>query len=489
MSFFYPQSRYNRSPFYDVTDPSPYLSSSPHHHHRYSAFDPLGLTHPQDDLGNAFHPSLSIPRDPVVREPLTHRHQRYSRPYPVPINPTSYEDAIRAERARRLAEAKMRQQAQSQADEQTEVLVTLPDNRQCVVPLSWAKKMQSKYPNILTNAMIQPHNPPSPPSPPPIGLDHQNDSDHDSDFYILDPTQDPSVPSLAEPSPIPPRQSPISQPPKHSQEEIDSAARLIQQQFKTYQSLKRLDQIESTMHQLRDSFTYPSLLDLTFIESPQKSSRLAPSKLAFNNPVNRAILAFEEGLTQLQIKADAVVSRGNLKIKNWRKRLIKEIDSQLEQLDRFKSEAWNSQKVSHNSLDCSDGEAEQLSTSQPKNADSTNAANKCDDVEMNEEIVNTDNESVASNGCNNDDSAASLPLLSKLEAVQPATRSDENLIIPMTSPPGTSLENVVIPASSAPKSHPNNGSSCIVNPIVTPEGDLVCHAAPHNPDDILVSPI
>ena len=116
--------------------------------------------------------------------------------------------------------------------------------------------------------------------------------------------------------------------------------------------------------------------------APEQADGATPpsTKLTFNHPVNRSIQALEEGLTQLQIKADAILSRGNPKIKTWRKQLIKAIEAQLEQLDRFKTEAWTAQRAAH---------LESL-------AKETRKADECEEVEMNDEIMNTDVESVAS---------------------------------------------------------------------------------------------
>jgi len=376
------------------------------------------------------------------------------------------------------------------------VQVTLPDGRQCVVPISWAKKMQSKYPGILTNSMIRPH---LERSESPVRLDRPlatSDSDQDdSDFYVLDPSQDPSVPVLASESPparLGPRSSPSPKPPQHSPEELDAAARLIQQQFRTYRSMKQLAELESTFEQLKTGFIYPSLLDLKFLDSPEQASSATPSstKLAFNHPVNRTVQAFEEGLAQLQIKADAILSRGNPKVKDWRKRLIKAIEAQLEQLDRFKTEAWTAQRAAH---------LENL-------AKTNHQAEECEDVEMNDEIMNTDVESVSSDRLNVNSGALATPLWSTGEEPQRDKREEEDVIIPVTERASGSLETLVIPASScstapnaAPSappdssaSHPAIQASCLVNPSVSSDGNLICPATKpslSSDDDILVSPV
>ncbi|PLW06207.1 hypothetical protein PCANC_27721 [Puccinia coronata f. sp. avenae] len=547
MSFFYPQQAHSQSPFlhlFDQPRPSFYPTpDDPYHHPRYyhshhphrqstgpfyphhlsypesprenSSIHPLGRHRQQklerdalenypQNLGygyhNSHHPSNHHPLHQLRRQKLnsdaledqsyyTHPSHRAS----FRENSSDYEDSIRRERARRLAEAKMRQLGRSSPDEETKVQVTLPDGRQCVVPISWAQKMQKKYPGILTNAMIRPHLDACPSS---VQIDQplaNSDSDHDSDFYLLDPTQDPSVPVLSSSSPPPYAggQSSSSPPqfPKHTPEEQDAAARLIQQQFRAHRSLVHLAELESTFDKLKTEFTYPSLLDLKFAHAPEQADGATPpsTKLTFNHPVNRSIQALEEGLTQLQIKADAILSRGNPKIKTWRKQLIKAIEAQLEQLDRFKTEAWTAQRAAH---------LESL-------AKETRKADECEEVEMNDEIMNTDVESVASDRLNVDSAALSIPLPAE-DAVQAASRQEDDLIIPVPAPATQSLETLVIPArpfasnpsapgdaSSLPDSHTTTTTSCNVNPLVTSDGSLICPAPPASlaSDDILISPV
>ncbi|KAA1108660.1 hypothetical protein PGT21_020317 [Puccinia graminis f. sp. tritici] len=567
MSFFYPHhhpqqpSGYSpsffdlldrqESPFYTPAEPynsyprRPYSHSQyPHPHpHRQS---PTGLFRPEDLAYNEPYPSPNIhplhqlrqrklDRDALENCPQSlgyhnshplHQLRQHkldrdaletrsncglnpSRRVSLRENPPNYEDSLRTERARRLAEAKMRQlgvgQPKRAEEEEMKVELTLPDGRECIVPISWARKMQRKYPGILTNGMIRPHRTPSP------QLQDQvlgSDSDQGSDFYVLDPTQDPSVPvlgssSLSSPPPAGRRSSPTVRaqppppppPPKHSAEELDAAARLIQQQFRAHRSLKHLAELESTFDKLKSEFVYPALLDLKFVDSPdQSASNATPSstKLTFGHPVNRSVQAFEEGLTQLQIKADAILSRGNPKIKGWRKQLIKAVEAQLDQLERFKSQAWTTQHLAH---------LESLNNNQ-------NNVQSCEDVEMNDEIVNTDVESVAASDHINIDSDAIATPLTNGEVADAAKRSEheDHLIIPAPEVSNKSMETLVIPASSTRAPSPTDDdttasiaqddppvvSSCsILTPSVTNDGDLICPApaASISSDDILVSPV
>ncbi|KAI7965203.1 hypothetical protein MJO29_003301 [Puccinia striiformis f. sp. tritici] len=541
MSFFYPQQRsgYNQSPFFDLFEqqespfcssrPEPY-DSYPRRHHSYSRNPPhrhsAGLFHPQDfaspdpyqttsnvhplhqlrqqkldrdayecyprNLGysNSHHPLHQLRQQKLERDALEDRLNFHHPSHRASLrhNPTDCGESLRAERARRLAEAKMRQLGQTSQEEEMKVELTLPDGRQCVVPISWAKKMQSKYPGILTNSMMRPHFAPSPP-PPSYKLDQPlatDDSDHDSDFFVLDPTQDPAVPDLtssAPPLPAGRRRSASPQPPKHSPEEMEAAACLIQQHFRAHRSMKHLAELDLAFDKVKSEFSYPSLLDLKFIDSPDQSDRSTPTstKLAFNHPVNRSLQAFEEGLTQLQIKADAILSRGNPKIKDWRKKLIIAIEAQLEQLDRFKTEAWTAQHLAH---------LENLARNQKPD--------DCHDVEMNDEVVNTDAESVSSDHLNVECSALATPL-SAAKAIQSAS-CPEDIIIPAPEPGNNAVETLLIPTSStvapsafdpAPPSDTSLvGPSCILKPLVTSDGDLICPApiTSMNSEDILVSP-
>lgn len=252
-----------------------------------------------------------------------------------------HQDALRTERVRRLAEAQKKQRL----NDEIKVQVDMPDGRTCVVPLSWAKKMQARYPSYLTNSMIRPL-PARSPSPP---LEHDEalvadaDSDgHDSNFYVLDPSQDPKIDVL--PTPIGAPEVPPK--PKHSHEEMDAAARLIQHQFRLHRRLHNLSNVEAKFRALVDGFTYPSPLDLKFMETPSETvsgNSLPNTKLAFNHPINCHVQAYEESLLQLQIELDAVVSGGEEKIKSRRRSLVKMVEGELEKLDRFKTEAWRAQ--------------------------------------------------------------------------------------------------------------------------------------------------
>lgn len=517
--------------FFDLFDQPRFDYSLPpdHHHHphhhpsRYSS-----SSHPsQYPLTRPYHPDPSPPLDP---HPLRHHRRRqlernglpqyhprrdsFSRPTPHPL------DSLRAERARRLAEAKSLQEARS--DAQTPVELTLPDGRHCIVPLSWARRIQSKYPTILTNSMIRPLESSQPPSPP-LRLDPAplNDPDPSGDFFLLDPTQDPSIPVLSYPSPptAPARPgSPEPRTPKHSPEERDAAARSIQQRFRTYRSLKSLDELESKFQELKAGFTYPSPLDLTFSNPPSHDvPQPISTKLAFNNPINRPVLAFEESLTLLQIKADAIVSRGNSKVKGWRKRLIKDIDSQLDQLERFKTEAWNTQRQAvlgaSDSIDrpASDDSQSMMVVDDPQSRgapeESTASAKPLVDEMMNVEMMNADAASVSSDHLSVDSVTPATPLKVSELVQRPVDQSDD-LIIPVLQPDRSSSEDLVIPTSTDSKSsrlsdsilqsHPPppetirtpNHSRCVINPLVTDEGDLICAAPPVQPcDDILVSPV
>ncbi|CAH7670452.1 hypothetical protein BY996DRAFT_3183295 [Phakopsora pachyrhizi] len=274
------------------------------------------------------------------------------------FHPVRNQDALRSERANRLSEARRRQKSgrtvAEEVDDDPKVEVDLPDGRTCVVPLSWAKKMQARYPNVLTDSHIRPIIPRStlPPHPiaePEVSLAGEPDqiSDHDSDFYALDPSQAPATHILTPGSPE--AESKKSKKPvqrSYTPAEVDAAARLIQQQFRLHRRLEGIRCLEKRFRDMKSTFNYPSPFELTFQVPPEGASLdKSPSttKLAFNNSINRPVQVFEESLLQLQIDLDGIISGGNEQIKARRKQLIKEVEAELEKLDRFKSEAWLAQ--------------------------------------------------------------------------------------------------------------------------------------------------
>lgn len=325
----------------------PYHQPTPHYPSYYDTYNPEA-----DRLARA----AQLRRQRLERERELEKEAEYQRELSrLQNHPGHYNDALRTERARRLAQAQERHRAQRQpaaaADpSDPQVQVTLPDGRRCVVPLSWAKRMQAKHPSILSDNMITKIRARSPSPPPENDLvlaetDNESES-HDSDFYALDPSQEP-YPHVLRPSTIPVKSSPptFSLPTHRSRNELDEAARVIQKQVRLHLRLKHLKGLQAKFHDLRKEFAQPSLLELQFSDPPTSDSALdLPSKLAFNCPINKPLQMYEEALLKLQIKLDGIVSGGEHKIKMFRKEVVKEVESELERLDRVKIEAWNAQR-------------------------------------------------------------------------------------------------------------------------------------------------
>ncbi|MBW0518518.1 hypothetical protein O181_058233 [Austropuccinia psidii MF-1] len=409
---------------------NPYYQPSSYHPHHYnlvdqSPFDQRYCLQPNQYNSSFINPYSDNWDHQARRADQLHQHRQqrqrelekqaqYERELARLRNqPTAYQDAIRAERARRLAEAKARQRNHQDLQDNIMVDVTLPDGRQSTVPLSWARRMQAKYPDILSDSMIRPHPPPSSSQ---INTTFNNEPDIGSDFYVLDPSQDPSATVIADSSSSPLPQSKLApQPtkpsspkfPNRSPEELDTAARLIQQQFRAHQKLKDLSKLEFKFNELKSGFTCPSPTDLTFLNPPNQSNfNSSPStKLAFNIPANRSVQAYEESLTQLQIQLDAIISGGNEKIKNLRKQLVKQVELELERLDQFKTKAWVTQRDAL--VTQSNHKSSELRTTEPevhamegveltKPIDASPQSAEINHVEDFNEIMNTDTESVAS---------------------------------------------------------------------------------------------
>ncbi|KAH9815517.1 hypothetical protein DFH28DRAFT_1126264 [Melampsora americana] len=341
----------------------PYHQSTPTQHPYPSYYDPYNPE--ADRLARA----AQLRRQRLERERELEQEAKFQRELSrVKHHPTHYNDALRTERARRLAAAQEQHRAQRQTTASTDpsdpqVQVTLPDGRRCVVPLSWAKRMQAKHPSILLDNMITKIRQRSPSPPPEHDLvlaetDDESES-HDSDFYALDRSQEPYPPVLR-PSTVPvePSPPPFSLPTHRSRDELDEAARVIQKHVRLHLRLKHLKALQTKFHDLRKGFIEPSLLEFQFSEPPTPDSALdSPSKLAFNSSVNKPLQMYEEILLKLQIELDGIVSGGEHKIKMFRKKVVQEVESELERLDRLKIEAWNAQREQKIS-EAQQGEAE-----------------------------------------------------------------------------------------------------------------------------------
>jgi hypothetical protein len=111
------------------------------------------------------------------------------------------------------------------------------------------------------------------------------------------------------------------------------------EQVDTSPSRKAVDNVLSNFASLKSNFAFPATLD--FLPPPEGISAPAP-KLAYT-PNNAPLHQYEHLLTGLLTQLDAVESYGDIEVRKARKDAVRQIEQELEDLDRRKLQNWTSQ--------------------------------------------------------------------------------------------------------------------------------------------------
>lgn len=101
------------------------------------------------------------------------------------------------------------------------------------------------------------------------------------------------------------------------------------------QRLRALGKVRTAFEVQRGHFTLPASLDF---DDPKSQEREQPI-LAYT-PNNRPLQAYEESLLRLLTDLDDVPSSGLEKVKSTRKALAKDIQTELNRVDSYKTELW-----------------------------------------------------------------------------------------------------------------------------------------------------
>lgn len=96
-------------------------------------------------------------------------------------------------------------------------------------------------------------------------------------------------------------------------------------------SILSIDKIESSFHELRDSFTFPSLLD--FVATVTQQGGENGLELAFT-PTNTPLRAYEHSLNGLLEQLDEVESEGDESVRGRRREAVREVEMELERIER-----------------------------------------------------------------------------------------------------------------------------------------------------------
>ncbi|GAA5930188.1 hypothetical protein JCM1841_000488 [Sporobolomyces salmonicolor] len=103
-------------------------------------------------------------------------------------------------------------------------------------------------------------------------------------------------------------------------------------------ALSQLSSLSSTLSSLAQSFQVPR--SLTF----QPTATSANPKLAYTSN-NAPFHAYDERLTRLLTELDGVDSGGDPEIRAQRKRLVQEVEKELERLDALRRREWERQQA------------------------------------------------------------------------------------------------------------------------------------------------
>lgn len=147
-------------------------------------------------------------------------------------------------------------------------------------------------------------------------------------------------------------------------------------------ALSTLSDISSELDLVRQSFDFPSAL--SFAPSPSSTSDSTPALLF--NKTNSGYHAQTHKLLQLLLAADAITSNGNKDIRRKRKEVVREVEREIEGLEKRRDEVWEDVKAKRES-----GEIEEI-----EDGRSSRGSSVVDHAEVREDIKEDHVEEVTS---------------------------------------------------------------------------------------------
>ncbi|KAJ9105522.1 hypothetical protein QFC21_001893 [Naganishia friedmannii] len=146
-------------------------------------------------------------------------------------------------------------------------------------------------------------------------------------------------------------------------EKAQSAATLIQQKYRRHlarvQRLEKLEVLKAKLAKLESGFTFPEHLDFQNPDSGLTTPSLDPVDGASHDGDERVVpvpaLAFThnnapyhahaQALLALLVSADAISSDGDQEVRKVRKDFVKEVEEQLADMERKRSDVWKKQQA------------------------------------------------------------------------------------------------------------------------------------------------
>ncbi|KAK4702981.1 hypothetical protein P7C70_g3242, partial [Phenoliferia sp. Uapishka_3] len=171
-------------------------------------------------------------------------------------------------------------------------------------------------------------------------------------FHFLDANTDSPASSINNPTPAATKPAKTSPPNPAESSEALAAAATLQRHFRAHiarrTALSTLDSLTTSFVTQKSTFTIPSTLkfksspklSVSEHETAASSSHPAPSPQLAYSPSNATFLAYEDLLTTLLIKIDAISSGGDRTVRRARKDLVRNIEKELKELDDARVKQW-----------------------------------------------------------------------------------------------------------------------------------------------------
>ncbi|KAK7055406.1 hypothetical protein R3P38DRAFT_2846911 [Favolaschia claudopus] len=165
-------------------------------------------------------------------------------------------------------------------------------------------------------------------------------------------------PSATEPTPKPtaspavptPTPSPSPSPAAPSPERLEEAATTIQTHYRIHRALRAISSLASQFQSIKSSFVPPTSIDyqstdgVVSIPVPQSpvsnpSVEAGDAKLAFT-PKNIPLHTYNELLSRLLVSLDAVESRGDRRVREQRRAIVREVEAEAARFEAWWQGVW-----------------------------------------------------------------------------------------------------------------------------------------------------
>ncbi|KAJ7607432.1 hypothetical protein FB45DRAFT_930306 [Roridomyces roridus] len=158
-----------------------------------------------------------------------------------------------------------------------------------------------------------------------------------------------------EPSPHASTSTPPPPPPftehTHTPEQLDAAATTIQTHYRAHRALHAISQLQNKFHAVKADFKVPTTIDYKSPSGagvvsvpvprtlPPVETETAEAKLAYT-PTNVPLHTYTELLSRLLVSLDAVESRGDARVRERRRAVVREVEAEAARIESFWRGVW-----------------------------------------------------------------------------------------------------------------------------------------------------